>query len=103
MDVQIERFLGKMSAKVAPAPTDKGGKALAVHLEKQEKDRGVMPFYTTLKPAKPVTIPGAASELGVWVHAASDWGRVVYSVRDAKGEIRASEFGMIRHSMLSKV
>jgi hypothetical protein len=45
-----------------------------------------MPFYTTLKPDAPIAIPGKASHLGMWVKASSDWGRVVYSLRDAKGE-----------------
>ena len=31
-----------------------GGKALAIHLEKQDKERRTMPFYTTLTPAKPL-------------------------------------------------
>lgn len=83
---QIERFIAKMSVKPVDAPPEKGGKALAVHLEKQEKDRGVMPYYTTLEPASAVTIPGKANAIGVWVHAASDWGRIVYVLRDAKGE-----------------
>lgn len=84
--LQIVRFLGKMNTKVVEAPAPQGKKALAVHLEKQDKDRGVMPFYTTLEPKRPITIPGKASHLGLWVHAASDWGRVVYSLRDANGE-----------------
>ena len=84
--LQVERFLGKMSAKAVDAPKEQEGKALAVHLEKQAKDRGVMPFFTTLVPAKPIAIPGKASHLGLWVKAASDWGRVVYVLRDAKGE-----------------
>ncbi len=84
--LQIERFLGKMSAQPAEAPAAQGGKALAIHLDKQDKDRGVMPFFTTLTPANPITIPGKASHLGMWVHAASDWGRFVYVLRDAKGE-----------------
>jgi len=84
--LQIERFLGKMSAKVMEAPQPQGGKALGVHLEKQDKDRGVMPFFTTLQPKTPITIPGKASHLGLWVHAASDWGRFVYVLRDAKDE-----------------
>ena len=83
---QIERFPGKMTGKTVDAPGDQGGKALSVHLEKQDKDRGVMPFYTTLEPKSPITIPGKASHLGLWVHAASDWGRVVYVLRDAKNE-----------------
>jgi hypothetical protein len=84
--LQIERFLGKMTAQKVEAPGAQGGKALAVHLEKQETDRGVMPFYTTIEPGSAVTIPGKASHLGLWVHAASDWGRVVYVLRDAKNE-----------------
>jgi hypothetical protein len=83
---QIERFLGKMNAKPVETPRAQGGKALAIHLEKQDKDRGVMPFFTTLVPTNPITIPGKASHLGLWVHAASDWGRFVYVLRDAKGE-----------------
>src|SRR4030095_7899887 len=84
--LQIERFVGKMTTKMVPAPQAQGSTALSVHLEPQEKDRGVMPFFTTLVPAAPVTIPGKASHLGLWVHAASDWGRFVYVLRDAKDE-----------------
>ena len=37
-----------------------------------------MPFYTTVVPTRPIVIPGKASHLGLWVKAASDWGRMVY-------------------------
>jgi len=84
--LQIERFLGKMTAQSVAAPKAQGGKALAVHLGKQEIDRKVMPYYTTFEPAKPVVIPGKATHFGLWVKASSDWGRVIYSLRDAKGE-----------------
>jgi hypothetical protein len=81
----VRRFPGKFSVRpVAAAATF--GKALAVHLEKQDKERKTMPFYTTLIPAKPLVIPGKASHLGLWVRASSDWGRVVYCLRDARGE-----------------
>jgi len=82
----VRRYLGKMSVRQVAAPKRQGSHALAIHLEKQEKDPKVMPFYTTLAPSKPVTIPGKASHLGLWVRAASDWGRMVYCLRDAKGE-----------------
>jgi len=84
--LQIERFPGEMS--IAQVKTDKkfGAKALSVHLDKQPIDRKVMPYYTTFVPAKPIVIPGKASHIGMWVNAASDWGRVVYVLRDAKGE-----------------
>jgi hypothetical protein len=81
----IKKFPGKFSLHPAAGPDGKG-KALAVRLEKQEKQPRVMPFYTTLVPSKPIVIPGRASHLGIWVKAASDWGRVVYCLRDAKGE-----------------
>jgi hypothetical protein len=81
----IKKFPGKFSLHEAAGPDGKG-KALAVRLEKQEKERRTMPFYTTLVPPKPIVIPGKASHLGLWVKAASDWGRIVYCLKDAKGE-----------------
>jgi hypothetical protein len=83
---QIERFLADMTAQPVIAPKPQGGKALAIHLGQQKIDRRVMPYYTTIVPEKPVTIPGKSSHLGLWVKASSDWGRVVFSLRDAKGE-----------------
>ena len=82
----IVRFPGKMTITTTPAPSQQGGSAMSVALGKQDKERIVMPFYTTLVPAQPLVIPGKASHLGVWVKAASDWGRIVYVARDAKGE-----------------
>lgn len=85
----VRRFPGKMS--IAPATallkaTTNRGQALAVHLEKPEKERRTMPFYATLLPFQPIALPGKPSHLGLWVRAASDWGRVVYCLRDARGE-----------------
>jgi hypothetical protein len=81
----VRRFPAKMSVRAVDAP-ERGGKALAVRLEKPEKERKTMPHYTTLVPPEPVALSGKPSHLGLWVRAASDWGRVVYSLRDAKGE-----------------
>jgi hypothetical protein len=81
----VKKFPGQFSLQPAAGP-DAQGKALAVHLEKRPKERRTMPFYTTLIPPKPIVIPGKASHLGLWVKAASDWGRVVYCLKDAKGE-----------------
>lgn len=82
----IRRFPAEMKVAPAEAPQEVGGAALAVELPPQAKDRGVMPFYTTLAPKEPVPIPGKARHLSVWVKAASDWGRIVYVLRDALGE-----------------
>jgi len=84
--LQIERFPGKMSGKIVDSPAAPGGKSLAIHLEHQEKDRGVMPYFTTLMPKQPLEIPGKADHLGLWVQASSDWGRFVYVLRDAHNE-----------------
>ncbi len=84
--LQIARFPGVMSVQGADAPAEQGGRALAVHLGPQTKEQKLMPFYTTLVPPKPMVIAGKASHLGMWVKGASDWGRVVYSLRDAEGE-----------------
>ncbi len=85
----IRRFTGPFSILLNET-SEPGGQrprtALAVRLEKQPKERRTMPFYTTLVPPKPIVIPGKASHLGLWVKAASDWGRVVYCLKDAKGE-----------------
>lgn len=82
----VKKFPGKMTVQPASAPKEAGAKALAVHLEKQDTERKTMPFYTTLVPSKPIPLAGKPSHLGLWVRAASDWGRFVYCLRDAKSE-----------------
>ena len=78
-------YLGHMSAKVT-GDEERKGSFLAVHLLPQEKERKLMPWYSVLKPQKPLVIGGKPVALGLWVKASSDFGRVVYSLRDAKGE-----------------
>jgi len=83
----VKRFPGKMKVTQANAPAKAGGKALAVKLDpKQDRMQKIMPYYTTLEPAKPITIKGKGTYLGLWVKGSDDWGRMIYSVRDAKGE-----------------
>jgi len=80
-----KRFHGRMTASVTNDP-GRPGSALAIRLEAQDQERKLMPWYSIVKPAKPLAIPGKATALGLWVKAASDWGRVVYALRDARGE-----------------
>jgi len=75
---------GKFSAAVVTDPQQ--GNVLASRLEKQDRVRELMPWYNTLVPAKPITLAGAPSHLGLWVKGSSDWGRFIYVLRDAKGE-----------------
>ncbi len=83
----IRRFPGEMTAEPVSAPAEAGEKALAVHLAPQPVERRVMPFYTLIEPGQPIELPGKPSHLGLWVRAAGDWGRVVYFLRDAGGEL----------------
>lgn len=79
------RYPGKMSVRIVSDPEHRG-LALALRLENQEREAKLMPWYSVLKPKHPIKIPGKAVALGLWVKAHSDWGRVVYSLRDEKGE-----------------
>jgi hypothetical protein len=63
------------------------GPVLESTLLKQDKEHQLMPWYNTLKPIKPITIPGAPSHMGMWVKGNSDWGRYIYVLKDAKGEL----------------
>jgi hypothetical protein len=80
----IVRYHGQLSASFTNDPDQ--GKALVSTLDSNNIDRALMPLYDTLVPAHPLPLGGAPSALGLWVRGAGDWGRVVYVLRDAKGE-----------------
>ena len=60
--------------------------AVAITLPVEPGDRPLATRYGALKLKKPVVIPGKASALGIHIKGNSSWGRVVYQLRDAKGE-----------------
>ncbi len=62
------------------------GNRLSVCLPENLPEKGPMPFCTTLVPPKPVVIPGRPKTIALDVETDADWGRVVYVLRDAKGE-----------------
>ena len=64
--------------------------AVAVTLPVEPGDRPLATRYGALKLKKPVAIPGKASALGIWIKGNSSWGRVIYQLRDAKGELWTS-------------
>lgn len=82
----IYRYPSPMKGKSVEAPYTQGGQALAVNFPAPEVDRVFVPYYSVLQPEKPIVIPGKSSHIGLWVKAQGDWGRVVYFLRDAKGE-----------------
>ena len=80
----IQRYQGNFTASFASDAVH--GKVLQSRLEKQDKVHEMMPWYRNLAPAKPIELRGAPSHLALWVRGSSDWGRVVYTLRDADGE-----------------
>ncbi|MCS6849591.1 MAG: hypothetical protein NZ700_00300 [Gemmataceae bacterium] len=80
----VERFPGKFHGRVIEEPGR--GRVFVSTLGPQETVHELMPWYGVLAPKKPVVLPGAPAALGLWVKGASDWGRIVYVLRDAKGE-----------------
>ena len=85
----VKRFPSKMRVgpvEILDTQTDTSRTALSVDLAGWSRELKTMPFYTALLPEKPIVIPGKASHLGLWVYGSSDWGRVVYCLRDAADE-----------------
>ncbi len=80
----MTRYPGKLRGTVVTDPVH--GKVLASTLERQEAVHELMPWYRLLVPKKPIVLDGAPAALGLWVKGAGDWGRVIYTLRDAKGE-----------------
>jgi hypothetical protein len=80
----VQRFPGKFSAAIVDDP--RHGKVLQSTLDKQDTTHELMPWYNILTPARPIVLTGAPSALGLWVKGNSDWGRVIYVLRDANGE-----------------
>lgn len=64
--------------------------ALAVTLPVGPDDRPLANRYGSLRPKKPIPIPGKAAALGMHIRGNNSWGRIVYQLRDAKGEIWTS-------------
>lgn len=82
----VRRFYAEMEISKSNAPSEYEGKALMVDLKQQPIDRLTMPYYTTLFADGRKILPGKPSHISVWVKGNSDWGRIVFVLRDAKGE-----------------
>ena len=83
-------YLANMPDSICRYPVEmkvaREGDRLSVCLPEGLPDRDAMPFCTTLVPPKPVAIPGRPRVIALDVETDADWGRVVYVLRDAKGE-----------------
>lgn len=80
------RFAGPMKSEAVDS-VERKSKVWQVVLDTPSKERPLAAWYGVFTPGKPVEIPGKARALGVWANGRSDWGRIVYEIEDAKGEI----------------
>ena len=74
----------------AVAPTQsvaRESRVLRVALESAPEGKPLVSWYTLLSPSAPVPIPGKARALGIYANGNSGWGRIIYEVTDAKGEV----------------
>lgn len=69
------------------AVTAAGAKALKITSGVPTSEPNLTPRYGVFAPPQPIAIPGKAKALGLWVNGNSGWGRLVYEIVDAKGEI----------------
>lgn len=45
-----------------------------------------MPFYAELRRTDRMALPGKPTEIGLWVHGNSGWGRIIFELEDASGQ-----------------
>lgn len=85
-----DEYLNSMTDHIRRHPVamevKRSGTALSVRLPESLPEVYAMPFTTTLVPPKPIVLPGRPKTIALETTAVPDWGRVVYVLRDAKGE-----------------
>jgi hypothetical protein len=82
----LPRFPGPMKLEVLPS-AERNSKVWQVTLDEPEKERKLAAWYGVFQPETPIEIPGKARALGVWANGQSNWGRIIYEVEDARGEV----------------
>jgi len=82
----MPRYDGTMQSEVVRDAT-RNSRVWQITLEQPEVQRELAAWYGVFEPERPVEIPGKARALGVWADGRSNWGRIVYEVEDAKGEV----------------
>jgi len=78
------RQIGSITAR--PVADDVKKNALELTLHSQPDLPWPVERYITLRPQQPTLLAGQPESVGVWVKGNSNWGRVLFELRDAKGE-----------------
>ncbi len=80
------RFDGPMRSEIVACPK-RNAPVWQITLDEPDVERPLAAWYGVFEPEEPIAIPGKARALGVWADGRSNWGRIVYEVEDAEGEI----------------
>jgi hypothetical protein len=78
-------FPAAMTSVIADSP-ERTARVWRVSLPPQDPERPAAAFYAVYRPPAPIPIPGKAKAIGLWVRGFSNWGRILYEIRDANGE-----------------
>ena len=82
----LPRFPGPMRSEATTSDL-REAKVWEVALTEPEKERKFAAWYGVFIPKEPIAIPGKARSLGVWANGRANWGRIIYEIEDAKGEV----------------
>jgi len=82
----LPRFPGPMKSEIVRSRTRRS-KVWQITLAEPPKERKLAAWYGVFTPPKPIPIPGKARALGIWANGHSNWGRIIYEIEDARGEI----------------
>ncbi len=80
------RHDGPMRSEIV-ASSERNAPVWQITLDDPDVERPLTAWYGVFEPETPIAIPGKARALGVWADGRSNWGRIVYEVEDAEGEI----------------
>lgn len=79
------RRLGRFRFDVARSYRGRN-RVLRVCPESIEHGKPTMPMYMAVRHKTGIPVPGQPTEIGLWIHGNSGWGRVLFELEDASGQ-----------------
>lgn len=84
-DFMCPRRKGEFAFEPVKSIAGKEG-ALRITPRPIKHGKDTMPMYAVLAHNKGIPVPGKPTEIGMWVHGNSGWGRLIFELKDAKGQ-----------------